>query len=97
MKNRWVEVKYNDKSCFAQIQDTGPYASFDNMFKEDTHDYMGFDLSPAMFYCLNIPLDQGRFRGSWRFVDNKDVPNGPWKDIITTSQVCWEDDVSKCS
>lgn len=96
MKNRWVEVKYNDKSCFAQIQDTGPYASFENMFEEETHDYMGFDLSPAMFYCLDVPLDEGRFRGSWRFVDDRDVPDGPWKEVVTTSQVCWEDDVGKC-
>ncbi|MBU0457397.1 MAG: RlpA-like double-psi beta-barrel domain-containing protein [Nanoarchaeota archaeon] len=96
MKNRWVEVKYNSKSCFAQIQDTGPYASFDNMFKEGTHNYDGFDLSPAVWYCLGVPLDWGRFRGSWRFVNDKDVPDGPWKQIVTTSQICWEPKKEDC-
>jgi len=96
MKNRWVEVKYNNKSCFAQIQDTGPYFSYDNMFKEGTNDYDGFDLSPSMFYCLGVPLNEGRFKGNWRFVDDKDVPEGPWKEIITTSQICWEADKDEC-
>ena len=26
---------------------------------------------------------------SWLFIDEADVPSGPWKEIITTSQIDW--------
>jgi len=45
----------------------------------------GPDVSPAVKDYIGL-LD-GKNVVSWRFVDYSDVPDGPWKKIVTTSEV----------
>jgi hypothetical protein len=87
-KNRWVEIRYRGKSCYAQWQDVGPYEEndFDWVFgpaKKPKNQFglkAGLDVSPAAAQYLGI-ADSARTE--WRFVDAADVPEGPWKRIVT--------------
>ncbi len=89
-RDRWVEIRYKGKSCFAQWQDVGP-------FGEDDFDWVfgsakkprnkqglkaGLDISPAAAQFLGMADSD---KTEWRFVDEKDVPDGPWKAIVTRS------------
>jgi hypothetical protein len=48
------------------------------------------DVSPAIRDCLKFNgLNNDSNKVDWQFVDAKDVPVGPWKNIITTSQIDW--------
>ena len=49
--------------------------------------YEGIDLSPALFDCLGL---FGNRQVEWRFVDKEDIPQGPWREIITTRGVSFE-------
>ena len=89
-KNRWVEIRYKGQSCFAQWQDVGPFEEndFDWVFgnakkpKNKQGLKAGLDVSPATAQFLGI---DGSDITEWRFVDEKDVPDGPWKAIVTRS------------
>ena len=89
-RNRWIEIRYKGKSCFAQWQDVGPYEEndFDWVFgsaKKPKNKWglkAGLDISPATAQFLGI-VDADTTE--WRFVDEKDVPDGPWRAIITRS------------
>jgi len=87
-RNRWIEIRYKGKSCFAQWQDVGPSG-------EDDFDWVfgsapkprnkfglkaGLDISPASAQYLGI---EDSAHTEWRFVDAADVPSGPWKEIVT--------------
>ena len=91
LKNHWVELKLGSQTCYAQWEDVGP-------FEEDDFSYVfgnaaplntngvsaGLDLSPAAGRCLGLDnVDTVK----WRFIDETDVPAGPWTDTITTSSV----------
>lgn len=93
-KNRWVKITKNSKTAYAQWEDVGP-------FKENDADYVfgtaepasqtnknaGIDVSPAVRDFLELKdID----KVDWQFVDEKDVAAGPWKKIVTTSQINWE-------
>lgn len=86
LKNRWVKISRDGKTAYAQWEDVGP-------FGEDDIDYVfgtaqpkekraGIDLSPAAAEYVGV---DGRGTVSWQFVEESDVPDGPWKNIITTS------------
>ncbi|KPJ70845.1 hypothetical protein AMJ51_00805 [Microgenomates bacterium DG_75] len=89
VKNRWVKIFHQDKVCFGQWEDAGPILT-------DDVDYVfgtarprntfglkaGIDVSPALRDCLEIGTSA---RVDWQFVDEEDVPSGPWKQIITRS------------
>lgn len=89
LKNRWVEVRHNNTTCYGQVEDVGPFSTDDfayvfggvttpqNTFGEKA----GIDLSPAMRDCLIPPDDV--FPVSWRFVMSEAVPVGPWLDMVT--------------
>jgi hypothetical protein len=48
------------------------------------------DVSPALRDCLGFSgLNNADNCVSWRFVDAKDVPPGPWRRVVTTRQVFW--------
>ncbi len=88
-KNRWIEVMLNDKSCFAQWQDVGPIYTddYDYVFKgvepkAHSKSKAGLDISPAVRDFLGIKTT---CRTTWRFVHESEVPDGPWKAIITGS------------
>lgn len=101
MKNRWVRiVGPNGATCYGQIEDAGP--SHDNLYHDKAYVFgstdarpvqgqfnnAGMDVSPALNGCLGFKeLDGQNDKVSWQFVDDKDVPAGPWKTIVTTRQV----------
>ena len=86
VKNRWVKVTHEGKTAYAQWEDAGPfyYDDFNYVFGDGTptSKRAGIDLSPAMATALKL---NGRGKVSWEFVDHEQVPAGPWRDIITTS------------
>jgi len=86
VKNRWVEVTLNDAVAYAQWEDAGP-------FEYDDVDYVfgdgrpkapaaGLDLSPATASWLKM---DGRDQVNWRFVEETDVLDGPWRTTVTRS------------
>jgi hypothetical protein len=87
-RNRWVEIRYKGKSCYAQWQDVGPSGEddFDWVFgsaskpKNKSGLKAGLDISPAAAQFLGI---QDSARTEWRFVDAAEVPDGPWNAIVT--------------
>jgi hypothetical protein len=89
LKNRWVEIRRDGRSCFAQWQDVGPCDEddFDFVFgsankPRNTFDAKaGLDVSPAVWHHLRMH-DNGL--SAWRFVEAADVPAGPWSEIVTT-------------
>lgn len=86
LKNRWIKVERNGKTVYAQWEDVGPFGEDDINYVFGTANpkekRAGIDLSPATASYLSI---DGRATVSWQFVDDKQVPSGPWKSIITTS------------
>jgi hypothetical protein len=101
MKNRWVKMTGpNGNTCYGQIQDAGP--SHGSLYHDKNYVFgtgnaqpvqgqfnnAGADVSPALNGCLGFKeLDGSGDKISWSFVDAVDVPNGPWKKIVTTSGV----------
>ncbi|MBP9710753.1 MAG: hypothetical protein KBD50_00590 [Candidatus Pacebacteria bacterium] len=93
LKNRWVEVRYGNKTCYGQWQDVGPFLTddFTYVFGSDApHNTFGvgagLDVSPALWDCLGLTTNEIT---KWRFVSASEVPAGPWKEIITTRGVSW--------
>lgn len=92
VKNRWIEITKGNKTAYAQWEDAGPFVYddsdyvFGNSRPANTLNHnAGLDVSPAVKDYID--LQHGKNVVSWRFVDFRDVSDGPWKDIITTSQV----------
>lgn len=103
-KNQWIEVVAGEYHVFAQWADAGPLkqnAANDCHYvfghnderprMESTGDNnSALDLSPSAFQALDIPLDQGLVKVSWRFVVNSaDVPSGDWLANVTNSAPDW--------
>jgi hypothetical protein len=89
LKNRWIAIRANGRTCYAQWQDVGPFESDDVAYvfgdaAEPTNKQIkaaGIDLSPAVRDCLKVePVADV----SWRHVDDHDVPDGPWRKTVTT-------------
>ncbi|CAN5571490.1 hypothetical protein BH10ACT11_BH10ACT11_20230 [soil metagenome] len=101
MKNRWVRIAGpNGRACYGQIEDAGPshgslYHDRRYVFGRGDHQPVqghfnnaGMDVSPALNGCLGFrSLDGDQDLVGWRFVDQRDVPKGPWRRIVTTSPV----------
>ncbi len=87
-RNRWVEIRYKGTSCYAQWQDVGPSGEndFEWVFgsaekpKNKFGLKAGLDISPATAQFLGI---EDSARTEWRFVEASEVPDGPWKQIVT--------------
>jgi len=90
-KNRWIKIikhtKNGKKVVYAQWEDVGPnlYDDFDYVFlnKRPKNKFLsgaGIDVSPAVKHYLGLK-DVDKI--DWQFVDEKDVPFGPWKLIVT--------------
>lgn len=93
-KNRWVKIIKNDKIAYAQWEDVGPFGENDYKYVFGTalpenliNNYAGLDVSPAVRDYLDI-TDVDIV--NWQFVNDDEVPEGPWKTIITTSQINWQ-------
>ncbi len=101
MKNHWVRILGpNGKACYGQVEDAGP--SHDDLYHDARYVFgtrnarpvqgdfndAGLDVSPALNGCLGFKeLDGDGDRVSWRFVDARAVPKGPWSRVVTTRQV----------
>lgn len=93
LKNRWIEVVYQGKVCYGQWQDVGPFLTddFDYVFGSNPPtntfgEQAGLDISPALWDCLGLTTNEVT---EWRFVNTNQVPDGPWKKIITTRGISW--------
>ena len=99
LKNRWLQLRHDDRVCYAQWEDSGPYVYDDAGYVFGADDRRprntranaaGLDVSPAVRDCLGFPgLNDAESRVDWRFVDDEDVPDGPWKRVVTPRQVFW--------
>lgn len=96
LKNRWVRVVGpTGRECYGQVQDAGPaeYHDAGYVFGDDpprSHEFegAGLDVSPALNGCLGLrELDGSGERVTWQFVEDTDVPAGPWRRLVTTSGV----------
>lgn len=97
MKNRWVELRNGDAVCFGQIQDAGPAVYDDARYVFGENDERpvstrfnnaGLDVSPALNGCLGFEELNGQSDDvHWRFIEEEDVPDGPWLKIVTTTGV----------
>ena len=86
-----------DRVCYGQIEDAGPGEYHDAAYVFGADDARpvntryggaGMDVSPALTGCLGFPELDGIATGiSWRFVEEWEVPPGPWSWIVTTSGV----------
>ncbi|AMB59103.1 hypothetical protein [Microterricola viridarii] len=88
MLNRWVKLIKGDRVCYGQIADAGPgqYNDADYVFgSQDARPQnrkfngAGMDVSPALNGCLGFSSLNGEDdRVDWQFVEEADVPPGPW-------------------
>ena len=82
-RDRWVAVRNSSgKVCYAQWSDCGPFRTdhwqyvFGNEKpKPNLNNGAGLDISPAVRDFLGL---KGTDVTDWKFVDDKDVPKGPW-------------------
>ncbi len=95
MKDRWVELRRGGRTCFGQVEDAGPgryddaryvFGSRDARPTNGRFNGAGMDVSPAINGCLGFTELNGEDdRVDWRFVDEQDVPEGPWTRLVTTT------------
>lgn len=93
IKNHWVRIVSGGNECFAQWENVGPNEDDDIEYvfgsvppKNTFGAKAGIDISPAVRDCLKVA---GVSQVDWQFVDDEDVPQGPWKEIVTTSGTNW--------
>jgi len=94
LKNRWLEIKHKDKTCYGQWEDVGPNGEDDfsyvfgpsSMPVNTFGAHAGLDVSPALWACLGMTDNDVTF---WKFVSRSDVPPGSWTETVTTSGVTW--------
>lgn len=101
IKGRWVEIEHEDNTCYAQVNDCGPYVydDWEYVFGENGKESSpkntransaGMDVSPALRDCLNFEgLNNADNKINWRFIQVNDVPEGPWKEFITNAAISW--------
>jgi hypothetical protein len=92
VKNHWVKIAHGGNTCYAQWEDVGPFKDNDFHYvfgprkpRSRVNQRAGLDVSPAVRDCLG--LTEGISPTNWRFVDESEVPAGPWTSIVTTSQL----------
>jgi len=97
LKNRWIKIQRGDKTVYAQWEDSGPFVYDDwsyvfgsgsEMPANKMNNNAGLDVSPAVRDYLGL---EGMGLVSWQFVDENQVPDGPWTRVITRSPVYWGD------
>jgi hypothetical protein len=83
MKDRWIEIRFQNRRCFAQIKDVGPYHvdDADYVFRNTrpqshANNSAALDVSPAVKDALGL---HGLDQCAWRFVDASEVTPGPWR------------------
>lgn len=99
-KGRWVKATNteNGQTIYAQWLDTGPcdtdvcndpYYVFGSQSPQNDFGLRaGLDLSPSAMKGLGA---NGSAEVVWKFVDEADVPDGPWRDYPPiTNEIFWE-------
>lgn len=83
-KGRWLAIHHNGRVCYAQWEDVGPFEvdHWQYVFGNETpranrNKAAGIDLSPAVRDFLGL---RSGAMVEWRFVDDRQVPRGPWHD-----------------
>lgn len=83
-KGRWVAIHHAGRVCYAQWEDVGPFEvdHWQYVFGKESpranrNQSAGIDLSPAVRDFLNL---RSGARVEWRFMDERQVPSGPWRD-----------------
>jgi hypothetical protein len=83
IKSRWVALRRGSKVCYAQWEDVGPFETDDWQYvfgdarpKTRGNGGAGIDVSPAVRDYLEFGT---RAVCDWRFVDENEVPEGPWR------------------
>ena len=81
LKGRWLAIERNGRTAYAQWKDVGPWVTHDPayVFAGKKHrGKAGLDVSPAVRDYLGLRGGCGYTR--WRFVEDHEVPVGPWLD-----------------
>lgn len=88
-KGKWIAIHSSGKVCYAQWEDVGPfqtdhwqYVFGDQEPRDNRNGGAGIDLSPAVRDFLELSSGE---RVQWRFVDDRDVPDGPWQGWADSS------------
>ncbi len=83
LKGRWIQIFHNQKSCYAQWEDCGPWVTDDWEYvfgnkppKATQNGAAGIDISPSIRDYLGV---KSGTKVHWRFVEEAQVPYGPWK------------------
>jgi hypothetical protein len=93
-KNRWIKIAKGDKVAYAQWEDVGPFGENDVSYvfgsaepQSKTNNHAGLDVSPAVRDYLGI---SEKDIVNWQFVEAESVPDGPWKKVVTKTNICWK-------
>ncbi len=90
LKNHWIKITKGIKTAYAQWEDVGPTNTDDLGYVFGSHQpqYIksGLDVSPAVRDLLGLSDVDKTY---WQFVNDTQIPVGPWNQIITTSQTHW--------
>lgn len=83
---KWVAIHREGRVCYAQWRDAGPYTTDDWRYvfegarpKPNPNGNAGIDVSPAVRDYIKLG---GNYRVDWKFVEDFEVPDGPWKNWI---------------
>ncbi len=83
-KGRWVAIHLAGKVCYAKWEDVGPFEvdHWQYVFggqapRKNINGAAGIDVSPAVRDFLGLKSGE---RVQWKFLDEQDVPLGPWKN-----------------
>ena len=83
LKGRWLAIRKAGLTCFAQWEDVGPFQidHWEYVFgierpRPNRNQDAGLDVSPAVRDYLGL---NGIDVTDWRFVEQGEVPDGPWK------------------
>lgn len=86
---KWVAIHREGRICYAQWRDAGPYTTDDWRYvfegarpKPNPNGNAGIDVSPAVRDYIKLG---GNYRVDWKFVEDFEVPDGPWKNWIPPS------------
>lgn len=89
-KGTWLAIRHKDKIAYAQWQDVGPYLENDSSYvfgseapKNTKGARAGLDVSPAVRDYLNLSDVDST---DWTFIQENQVPEGPWKQITASSK-----------
>jgi hypothetical protein len=94
LKNRWVRITRADRTCYGQVEDAGPgqyddeayvFGHDDRRPADRRYNGAGMDVSPALNGCLGfVELNGDTDLVDWQFVDDPQLPPGPWLRLVTT-------------